>query len=281
MRAIQKCASRFVAAHPAEAARVLEQQRTVEAAGWIEALPPPVAAGVIERMSLATAVGYLAAIGPENSAVLINALPGGAAVSLLRRLNTPARNAILEFLTDDSAERYRSLIAYPEDTVGSVADPGALALPQSFTVADARKLIRRHRGAAHHQIFLLDDAQQLVGVVHIRDLVAGRAKEELSAIMRPASARLAAGRRLAGAAEHPAWRKLDVLPVVDDAGRLVGMVRYRQLRRLDVVPASSWLTHAVVGMGELYWNGLTMFLPVANAGSAPSEFESGISEGRS
>jgi predicted transcriptional regulator len=136
-----------------------------------------------------------------------------------------------------------------------------LALTNDLSIGEAMRQLRRHHQSAHHHIYVVDRAQRLVGVLHIRDLVSRGSKETLADIMRPAHTSLVATSRLASAAAHLAWRKLDTLPVTDDTGVLLGMVRYRQLRRIDSVAGSGALAGTLLGLGELYWLGLAMFLP--------------------
>ena len=161
------------------------------------------------------------------------------------------------------------LLSYPEDTVGSITDPGVLALAEDVSVGEALRQLRRFHGAAHHHVYVVDRAQHLVGVVHLRDLVGNRHREALAAIMQPTRAYLAARSRIATAAAHPAWREVDTLPVADDSGVLLGMVRHRQLRHVDDAAGPGGITGTLLGLGELYWMALSTFLPVAPADAAP------------
>ena len=81
-------------------------------------------------------------------------------------------------------------------------------------------------------------------------------------MMQPATVRLPATAKLASTYSHPAWSRMDAIPVVDDSGILVGVLRHRQVRRLLSTPGTGGLMRALLGLGELYWVGLTTFLPV-------------------
>jgi Mg/Co/Ni transporter MgtE len=262
MRAQNVCARGFAETHPEDAARLIEQYPASESAAFLEVLPPGSAAGVIERMSPAMGADCLAALSPARGAAVLTALPPRVAVALLRRVTPAQQDTLLSTLPADTTHRFRRLLSYPEDTVGSIADPGVLALPQDLSVGDALRQIRRHSATAHHHIYVVDRAQRLVGVMHIRDLVSASAKAMLTGIMRSAHISLAATTRLTTAAAHPGWREIDALPVSDDTGVLLGMVRYRQLRRLDAMAGAGSLADTLLGLGELYWMGLSTFLPV-------------------
>lgn len=63
---------------------------------------------------------------------------------------------------------------------------------------------------------------------------------------------------------HPGWREWDALPVVERSGAFVGAIKHKTLRRLggpDIDPAGMQpLVQVLVGLGELYWLGLTGLL---------------------
>lgn len=261
MRAQNVCARGFSEAHPEDAARLIEQYPASEAAGFLGDLPPESAAGVMELMSPAAGADCLASMSPASGAVVLAALPPRVAVALLRRVTPVQQDTLLSSLPTDATAKFKRLLSYPEDTVGSITDPAVLALPEDLSVGDALRQLRRHHGTAHHHIYVVDRTQRLVGVLHIRDLVSATSKTTLTDIMHPASISLTATTRLMTAAAHPAWRELDTLPVSDDTGVLLGMVRYRQLRHLDAVAGPGSLADALIGLGELYWTGLSTFLP--------------------
>lgn len=279
MRALEACAHGFVRVHPEDTARLIEQHPVSEAALFLEGLDAVPAAGVIERMSPVAAANCLASMSPQGSASIIAALTPIVAAALLRRLTAAQRDAVLSHLRDETKEGFRRHLSYPDGTVGAITDPGVLALPRDLSMVEALRQLRRHHEAAHHHVYVVDRAQRLVGVVHIRDLVGRRSRGTLAGIMRPASARVAATSRLASAVAHPAWRELDTLPVTDDSGVLVGMVRFRQLRQLDVAPGPGDLADTLLDLGELYWVGLLAFLPGVRGDFAAREPASEPSEG--
>jgi magnesium transporter len=273
MRALEHCAQGFAAARPDDAARLVEQYPTPEAAAFLASLPSEVAAGVVSRMAPAAGAVSLAAMATERGSAVLAALAPLPAAALLRRLPADTQERMMTEVGDDARTALRRLVAAPDDTVGSLADPTALALPDDVTVATALQQLRRHHRVAHHHVYVVDRDRTLVGVVHVRDLLAGKSRQPLASLVRPARATLLATSRLAGAAAHPAWRDVDALPVTDTAGRLVGMVRYRQLRDYEAMPGPGRAVDTVVSFGELLWVGLALFLPGLTAGSpaAPSQ----------
>ena len=261
------CARSFVRAHPEDAARLIEQHHTAESATFLEEMSASDAAGVIERLNQMVAADCLASMHPERGSAVLALLTPSVAAALLRRLPEGRRDELLSILPNEAEARLRRVLAYPEDTVGCITDPGVLALPGDVSVGEALRQLRRFHGAAHHHVYVVDRAQRLTGVVHIRDLVGSRHREALETIMQPARVYLSARSRLATAAAHPAWREVDTLPVADESGVLLGMVRHRQLRDVSSPTGPGPVAGALLGLGELYWMALSTFLPAVTAGA--------------
>jgi magnesium transporter len=274
MRAQHVSARGFAERHPEDAARLIELQPAAESAAFLEELPAAAAAGVVQRMSPTAGADCLASMSPEPAAAIVESLPAAIGVALLRRTAPARRDAMLSHLSEEATDRFGRLLSFPEGSVGSVTDPGVLALPQDVSVGEALRQLRRHHGTAHHHVYVIDRALRLVGVIHLRDLVGGRSKDVLSTVMQPVRAHLAGASRITGAAAHPAWRDVDTLPVTDESGVLLGMVRARHLQRLASTAAPGDITDTLLSLGELYWIGLSAFLP--GVASDAEVFESPI-----
>jgi magnesium transporter len=262
MRPEDGCARRFVETHPEDAARLIEQAPLSAAAPFLEGLSPRATAGVMERMNPAVGAHCAANMSPHHTAAVMTLLAPAVAAALLRRTAPDWRAELLPRLPEELATRIGRLLAYPEGTVGSVTDPGVLALSGDVSVGEALRHVRRFHTAAHHHVYVVDRAQHLRGVVHLRALVASRPRDPLADVMQPMRAQLTARSRFVTAAAHPGWREFDALPVADESGVLLGMVRHRQIRQLDTPPGPGGFASALVGLGELYWLTLSSWLPV-------------------
>jgi magnesium transporter len=279
MPAEHDCAQRFAADHPDDAARLTEQFPPGEAAAFLDALPTPIAAGLIGAISPAAAAEFLEAMDRERGAAVVAALRPDIAVSLLRRIPSAERPRLMGALPPPVSRSMEGLLTCPSGTVGASADPTALAVAGDATVAVAQQHLRRYPGGAHHHVYVVDRSHALLGVLHLRDLMQARPKTRLDAVMHPASARLPAGARITSVTAHPAWRDLDALPVVDDAGIFLGILRHRQLRDLEPSSGGGALVGTLVSLGELYWFGLSALLPTAPATAASPNWSTQPSSG--
>jgi magnesium transporter len=255
----ERIATAFVADHPDDAARVLDDASPGDCAALLASLPPAVAAGVFRAIAPSPAAACAAALGDEQLAAMLDVLPLDTAAATLRGLPQGRREALVSRLEEERAEHLRAVLAYPEKSAGAIADPLALALPDDITVAEAQKLIRGSPQRLLYYVYVVRRDRTLVGVVAIPELMAARPKEALVDVMRRDLVRLDAQTDMATVAAHPAWRELDALPVVDAAGRLIGAIRHKTMRRMMVETARPMMA-TIVGLSELYWVGLSGML---------------------
>lgn len=97
----------------------------------------------------------------------------------------------------------------------------------------------------------------MIGVLSLRELMAGRPQETVEDLMRREVERISvlAGREAVLA--HPAWRRFHSLPVVDRNDVLVGVLTYAALRSLagETEEQEAKGAALALAMGELYWTG--------------------------
>jgi magnesium transporter len=257
----QLLAQAFLAAHPEDAARILERLPPPAAAALLEDTPPSVAAAVLKRMGPLSGAEYLACIVAELVGPIMAALPLDTAATLLRRLDLPAREQILTCVLPKVSAPLRLLLQYPEGTAGALMDPQVLALPEDISVEEALEHVRRASQHAFYYLYVVNRAHLLVGVLNLRELMLAPQQAPLTTVMRLHVARLSARADRTTIVAHPAWRDFHALPVVDDVGTFLGALRYEIIRRLEGESATNRQTQSALAtlftLGELYWIGLS------------------------
>jgi magnesium transporter len=125
---------------------------------------------------------------------------------------------------DDIAERIRSLS--PEGSVGRLMEPITAAFPPGQTVEQTIEALReRVKTALITYIYVVDEAERLLGIVTMRDLLFGERERALGDIMLRDVFALSAEQPLDEAMRRVLDRHYPVYPVVDGEGRLRGLVR--------------------------------------------------------
>lgn len=259
MTAAERLARSFIADHPDDAAQLLERAEPADAAMILEGVPASVAAEVYRALGPGPAAACAALLGEESLAAIIEALPVDAAGAALRRVVPTRRDSVLERLEEDRRDLLRALLSYPEDTAGALADPQVLAFTDDITAGEAQRQLRGAAEGLFDSLYVVTRERALAGVLSLSELLAAPAKVPLASVMRRDLVRLEAHADLATVAAHPAWRDFDALPVVDGAGRLIGVIRHKTIRRMSREPVQPMMD-TIVGLSELYWVGLAGML---------------------
>ncbi len=257
--------------YPDEAAASLESQPAPEAAAFVQSLPDEIAAGVLQRTTAHPAASILALLPSEGAASIVALLPVDVAAGYLRRLAAEPRDAILAELERPRQRSLRSLLRFPEKTAGALMDPEVLALPIDLTVAEAIDRVRKAAQHARYNVYVVDREDRLVGVFNLRELLSAKPRQPIAEVMHRDVLRISAESGLRAVIEHPGWREVHAIPVVDAQGTYLGALRYRTLRRLEAerAPAASATDMTVQSLGELFQAGLSGALEAFAATQPP------------
>lgn len=231
-----------------------------EAAQVLGDLAPAAAAGLLHYLPSLSAVLALEQLSVEEAAAILIAARPDIAASILRATPSERRAAVVKCFPLRLQEVISSLLIYAEDTAGALMDP---AVPTAFEQETVRQVLERlQRNPAHalYYLYVVADDQQLVGVVNMRELMSAQSDASLASVCTPNIASIAASATWQTVVGHPAWGSVHALPVVDETGRFVGVIRYKTARDLEQRQASDALTDSGLqtasALGEVFGLGL-------------------------
>lgn len=254
----------FLAAHPADAARVLERLLPDSAAAFLQTAPLRLAAPVLREMLPFAGARCLERIDDDDTVGLLRGVGAQAGVALLRYFTADRRERLLRQLPATLTVAFELLLGYPEGAVGAWADPHALAFPADLSAGDAIERVRRAEDSANSDPFVIDRNQRLTGFVTIGDLLRADATTPLARLLRPSPHRIPALSRLASLREHPGWRSTSSLPVVDRGEKLIGALTYAALHRAlsleQSQPATPPSGGTLAGVASTYWIGVAALI---------------------
>jgi magnesium transporter len=220
----------FLRTHPRDAALMLESAPFEEALRLLGSVPARIAAPVLEQLPPGAAAQILLGLDVEQADALLTPLSTQSRVQILRHVPEAQRARFLEGLPAHLAVAARLLLGYPDDSVGSQADPDVVTADVALLVRDALELLR-HAAPRVDRIFAIDGRGRLVGWVRLPALLRAAPTTPLSASLVEDSALLPAASPLSGARAHPGWLEDSTLPVVDRGRRLVGVLTRDALER--------------------------------------------------
>jgi magnesium transporter len=212
--------------HPADLAEIMEDlgrdQRTV----LLQRLDVETAAEALEEASPELAAQLLEEVAPEKAADILEEMAPDEAADVLSDLRGETRDEVLAAMERPEAREVEALLAYPQDSAGGLMTPDRIQLTPEQTVADAIAELRRRDEELPlvYEIFVADADGRLRGICTLRDLVLKEPATRLGAIMREPPATLGVRDRLREVAAAAAKYNLVSVPVVDQAGRMQGMV---------------------------------------------------------
>ena len=259
----------FVRAHPAEASRVLERRPREETVMFVAGLPADLAGVLLGCMEAGTAALALEAMEPPRAAAALSLVPEARAVALARALSTEVRVTVIGLLPPDRKRHVERLLSFREDTVGSLMDPRAPVLLPETPAAEAIAHVRADASRLSRYLYVVDRPGVLIGVVSIKDLLAGADDASVSELMNRNVVFLRTGDSLSSAAVHPAWAAYRMLPVVDEQGLFAGVLhRSPGSAGDDSTRRGSPTDQAAWALGELYGIGLSALMNGAIGGTA-------------
>ncbi len=255
----------YLESHPDDAARALEGLPLEQAAALLETAPAAAASKALDRMEPARSVELLKLFSTARVGEILEILPPESAVQLMLRLEPEERELLLGSASEATADRLRRLLTYPEDSAGRLMDPRVMAFPEDLEVAEAVRRLRRHNHQLRYYLYVTDPEHRLIGVLSLRELMAAPPDERLAPRFRRPVTRLSVRDTRSTVLQHPGWLKYHALPVTGGSGILVGVLRYKTLRKLegetattrpsDLIGLGSALGEAWVGISGLLFDG--------------------------
>lgn len=213
-------------AAPGDAADVLEQLEEEDAAGLLAGLEPAEAAEVLEEIAPELAAELIEEVPMANLAAALSEMPGEAAADLIGELDELIQEGLLAAMTDESEAEVRQLLVYPPDSAGGLMTTEIPSLPLGLTTGEAierlRQLHEEYEDLSY--IYIVDDHNVIQGVLSFRDLVFKRPGSPLADVMVPEPVTVNVMTDREEIADLCQRYHLLGMPVVDSAGRLLGMV---------------------------------------------------------
>lgn len=248
---------------PENAADILEALEEEGAADLLKDLDPDDAGDVLDEMRPEAAADVLETIRPARAAEMISMMDSDQAADLIAALEPDERTAVLAALDEVAATEIVNLLAYAADTAGGMMTTDFAALPAGITSGESIEALRRlhdQLGSNLAYVYVTDDHNVLRGVVSFRELVFARPGHSLEDVMLadPVTVKPSTDREVV--AELIQRYHLLAIPVVDDNGVLVGMVKVSEA--LEAIQAEAGEDMAVMfGAGEAE----NVFTPVAHS----------------
>jgi magnesium transporter len=189
-------------------------------------LPHDLAAEVFEHLPVEDQEKMLRALGTEDVARILNDIAPDDRTALLEELPSKVTQRLLALLNPEQRKIATDLLGYPPESIGRRMTPEYVSIRQNWTVSEVLAHLRTQsdRRDALNQLYVVDDAGQLVDYVRLRNLVVADPQTPVVDLLEHQNLSLRAADDQESAVA--AFKKYDVtiLPVVDSKDMLVGVV---------------------------------------------------------
>ncbi|MCT1434294.1 magnesium transporter [Dietzia maris] len=186
-----------------------------------EALDPPLQSELIRALHTDRVNQIFTDLDPDDRAGLIDELPARVATRLMRELD------------HDEQALTAAVLDYPVGSVGRRMSPEFISTHPGLTAGETLERVRQRIDEAEtiYAIPVTDDERRLVGIVGLRAVMRAEPQTAVHELMNDAiTAR--ARESAETAARRSADERLIVMPVVDDEGRLVGILTFDDALRV-------------------------------------------------
>lgn len=213
---------------PEEAARVVEGARDAETAAFLAGEPAESTAAVLRRLTPDRGARVLAALDPEVVRVQAALLNPARVAAMVARLDPEEREGVLAPLDPAVADELRELAEFPAETAGALMDPRVTTFRPDTPVRDVLRRLRRFRSRRILDLFLVDAEGRLAGAVPLQEAVLASPDSSLGALgeMPPSVLSVASREEIVQTFEESGASSL---PVLDVEGRLLGVLRQREI----------------------------------------------------
>jgi CBS domain-containing protein len=226
--------------HPADLATILDQLAPLDRAGILASLDDEAVAEAMEEMEPETQVEVLEDLDPARAADILEEMSPDDAADLVADLDQDTRDEILSHMEADDVEEVRELLGYPEESAGGIMTTAYIALEEHLTAAASIDRLRELEPDAEtiYYVYVTDHDDRLVGVLSLRDLIVAKPETPIRDVMIREPVAVGALADQDEVAEVVAHYNLLAVPVVDDEGRLIGIVTIDDA--IDTVIPTAW-----------------------------------------
>jgi magnesium transporter len=192
-------------------------------------LQPEEAAKILQEMPSEEAADVMEDLQPRQAAAIVDELASDQRADLLADVSKTESEAILHEMQEAGADAVRHLLDFPPHSAGGLMVTEFLSYSDALRVADVFDDLREN-GARYSDFdvqyaFIQTQEGRLAGVLPLRDMLFSSRSALLSSLMIPDPHAVRADAPLEHLRQFFQDHRYLGAPVVDDGGRLVGVVR--------------------------------------------------------
>jgi magnesium transporter len=250
MNPLESLLCSYVEGHPNEAAQGFEKMDVTEAVRIVERLPLRVAGMLLDRMTSQIAGAVLGRLDSSRRRDLLASLAPRHASLVIQHLDPENREEILRSLPSSMERQLRELSTHPPDTAGGMMEPRVTSVPGDLSAQQAIRLLRKAPRQTLYYLYVTDREGKLVGVLNMRDLMLASPRKPIESLIDRQVLTVPESMERQDVVNLMRRHGFLALPVVNDEGRLVGIVKHDEALRASRAEAFGELQRMVGAGGD-------------------------------
>ncbi len=212
--------------HPADLAELLAELDRDERVEVMTALSEDRAADVLEEAEPDLQAAVIRELPSERASEILEEMAPDEAADVLGGLPEQRAEELMALMGQEKAAEVSRLLQYAPGTAAGTMTTEFIALPETMTVEEVLARLRETKPSDEtiYYLYVVDDRGRLVGVLSIRSLVTAAPETRVSHIMRTDVFYVRPDASIEDVAGALVKYDLLAIPVVEDDGRLVGIV---------------------------------------------------------
>jgi magnesium transporter len=226
--------------HPADLADIISDLAKPESDKLLETLDPGRVAETLEEVEPDFQASLLENMTDDKVADVLEEMAPDEAADLLAEMPEERSQELLSLMHREEADGVRKLLSYPEDAAGGLMNTEFFAVPPALTAGEAIAQLRLAAREAEtiYYIYVVEPGGKLIGVFSLRELVLSDPKKPVSEFMHKRLVTVRLTESQAEIAKAVSKYNLLALPVIDDQGRIQGIVTADDA--LDKIIPTAW-----------------------------------------
>ena len=231
--------------HPADIANIISQVHSEEKTAIFTSLTDKTAAESLHELEPKIQTLLLLTVDTKKALGIIAKMPVDEVADVLGDIPPERAEEFLRMMRPRRSASVRKLLKHPEETAGGLMTTEFVSVPSNLNAQQTIEKMRELAPEAEtvYYVYLLDDAEKLVGVLSIRELIVAQPYTPIAQIMEKDLITVDPEMDQRKVAEVVSKYNLLAVPVVDSGDKLLGIVTVDDVIDFILPPISRRMRH--------------------------------------
>lgn len=218
-----------------ETAELLESLNTKDSLKLFRSVSPNVSSNIFSHLSLSKQILILDYLNEKEKKNLINLLSPDDRASIIDRLPQDIKDSLFALMNNETLNITNTLLNYPVGTVGRIMTTNYVSIKSNWTVGMSMDHLREKAGLSDSIdiVYVVDENGKLIDDIPLSRLILSPTNIIINDIMDNYYISVSAFDKIVKAIEIIKKQDINVIPVVDKKGILIGILTVDDLLDID------------------------------------------------